>query len=148
MVRYIGDGRPWSASRTLDYLESQRAHLEARGYCHWKLVLRETGALVGLCGLNRCLDGDDDVGWWIARELWGRGLATEAARAALADAFGRLGLRRIVATTRSANVAAVRVMEKVGMRLLKRVPAEDLVLYELRHRRTWRRLWGHQFTAG
>ena len=57
-----------------------------------------------------------EIGWRIARPFWGRGYATEAARAALEFGFGRLGLERIVAFTTPANTRSLRVMEKLGMR--------------------------------
>jgi RimJ/RimL family protein N-acetyltransferase len=56
-----------------------------------------------------------EVGWRLAREFWGRGYATEAARGALAFGFDQLGLSEIVAFTIPANQRSVRVMEKLGM---------------------------------
>lgn len=58
-----------------------------------------------------------ELGWLIAPDHQGRGLATEAARALLDLCFGPLGLRRATASTTEANVASWRVMEKLGMRL-------------------------------
>ena len=58
-----------------------------------------------------------ELGWLIAPDHQGRGLATEAARALLDLTFGPLGLRRVVASTTEENVASWRVMEKLGMRL-------------------------------
>jgi len=57
-----------------------------------------------------------EVGWRLAREHWGRGYATEAARAALADGFERLGLDEIVSFTAAGNLPSRRVMEKLGMK--------------------------------
>jgi RimJ/RimL family protein N-acetyltransferase len=56
-----------------------------------------------------------ETGWRIAREHWGRGYAPEAARAALAFGFERLGLAEIVSFTAVGNVRSRRVMEKIGM---------------------------------
>ncbi len=58
-----------------------------------------------------------ELGWLIAPEHQGQGLATEAARALVELCFGPLGLRRVIATTFDANYASWRVMEKIGMRL-------------------------------
>ena len=63
-----------------------------------------------------------EIGWRLARAYWGRGYATEAAEAALAHAFGPLGLREVVAFTVPGNAASRRVMEKIGMR---HDPADD-----------------------
>ena len=58
-----------------------------------------------------------ELGWLIAPEHQGQGLATEAGQALLDLCFGSLGLRRVVTTTFEANRASWRVMEKLGMRL-------------------------------
>jgi RimJ/RimL family protein N-acetyltransferase len=57
-----------------------------------------------------------EVAWRLARPYWGRGYATEAARASLDDGFDRLGLAEIVAYTVADNQASWRVMERLGMR--------------------------------
>lgn len=80
----------------------------------------EPGArLVGGAGLSR-LDGDVNLGYWIAPGEWGRGYATEAARAVL-DLARTLGHRRVVASHYIDNAASGRVLEKVGFRRTGRV---------------------------
>jgi ribosomal-protein-alanine N-acetyltransferase len=56
-----------------------------------------------------------EIGWRLDSPFWGRGYATEAARAALADGFERVGLREIVSFTSPLNVPSIRVMERIGM---------------------------------
>jgi len=63
-----------------------------------------------------------EIGWRLAREHWGKGYATEAARAAMRHGFEQDGMEEIVAYTVEGNMASRRVMEKLGMR---RNPAED-----------------------
>lgn len=63
-----------------------------------------------------------EAGWRLDRTYWGRGYAPEAARAALADVFGRCGLREVVADAAEPNWPSRRVMERLGMR---RDPAAD-----------------------
>jgi ribosomal-protein-alanine N-acetyltransferase len=63
-----------------------------------------------------------EVGWRLARETWGHGFATEAARAAIRDGFEHLGLSEIVSFTVPANVRSIRVMERLGM---TRDPVDD-----------------------
>lgn len=57
----------------------------------------------------------DEVGWVMAADRWGEGLATEAATASVADAFERVGLRRVLSWTTPGNLASRRVMEKCGL---------------------------------
>jgi RimJ/RimL family protein N-acetyltransferase len=63
-----------------------------------------------------------ELGWRLAQPFWGRGIATEAAAAAMELAFGVLGLSELLAYTAAANERSRRVMERLGMR---RDPAED-----------------------
>ena len=64
--------------------------------------------------------GEAALGYRLRREAWGRGLATEGARALVDWGFRELGLRRVVATTYEQNLASIRVMEKLGMTLIRR----------------------------
>lgn len=117
-MRYIGRGRPQDrdeAWRSLGYLE---AHWEIRGYGLWAAEEKATGALVGRIGLHRP-DGWPglEVGWLVARERWGEGLATEGASAALDFAFTAVGARRVISVIQPGNAASVRVAEKLGERL-------------------------------
>jgi RimJ/RimL family protein N-acetyltransferase len=57
-----------------------------------------------------------EVGWRLARGAWGRGLATEGARAAVAEAFGPLGLARVIAIVEPGNARSLRVAARLGMR--------------------------------
>jgi RimJ/RimL family protein N-acetyltransferase len=63
-----------------------------------------------------------EIGWRLAAEHWGQGLATEGADAVIGYAFKSLGLNEIVATTVPANIRSRRVMEKLGM---THNPADD-----------------------
>jgi RimJ/RimL family protein N-acetyltransferase len=74
--------------------------------------------MIGFCGVGFWRDAPDpEIGWWLARPYWGRGLATEAARVALTDVFERAGLDRVISIARPANTASIRIMEKLGVKL-------------------------------
>jgi RimJ/RimL family protein N-acetyltransferase len=124
VMAWIDDGRPVSAdlvvSRDFGWLSAD--HGDGRGY--WIGVERATDVTVGWFGL-RPEPGRLDVlelGYRLRPTCWGRGLATEGARALLAHAFDTLRVSRVFATTMVVNVGSWRVMEKIG----------------LRHRRTFR----------
>ncbi len=83
---------------------------------------RADRVFLGLVGIGRMrmpevprLDGAVEVGWRLARAQWGKGYATEAARAWLAYGFGTLGLAEIVAITVPANLPSQAVMRRLGM---------------------------------
>ena len=72
---------------------------------------------MGEAGLQLLEAGPDvELGYTLARAAWGRGYATEAARAVLRWAFAGLRLPRVVAVADPANTASLRVLEKLGMR--------------------------------
>lgn len=78
---------------------------------------RARGELVGACGLTTRQPGATaEIGYWIGRPFWGRGYATEAARAVATYGFDVLGFHRIFAMAFSRNPASSRVLEKLGMR--------------------------------
>lgn len=87
------------------------------------VTLRDGGSLIGNCGIR--LPGAGvraaETGFEIAPEHWGRGYATEAARAMAGFAFDELGLRRVWAECVPENVAVQRVLEKLGMRCVGRL---------------------------
>ena len=117
VMRYIANGDPWPDEKIVEFVEQQQRHLQERGFCLWKLVTKDGGRLAGFCGLQPLDDLPGvEIGWWLAQGLWGQGLATEAARIALEDGFGRLGVSRIVAMALRDNVNSTHVMEMLGMR--------------------------------
>lgn len=124
------------------------AHFDAHGFGLWAAELRQVKSLVGFIGLNvpsfeahftPCVE----IGWRLAADHWGQGLATEGANAVVRYSFEKLGLGELVSFTVPANVASRRVMEKLGMtydpaddfdhpRLPEGHPLRRHVLYRLR----------------
>jgi RimJ/RimL family protein N-acetyltransferase len=94
---------------------------QQRGYGLWALELPGEIELAGFVGLTP-VDADlpcapaVEIGWRLAREAWGRGFATEAARRVVRFAFDELGLGELVATTSAGNRRSRAVMERLGMR--------------------------------
>lgn len=118
VMRYITGGVPWNDERIQEFVNRQVKLFSERGFCRWKLLLKPTQEMIGFCGVGFWRDSPDtEIGWWLARPYWGRGLATEAARIALRDALERVGLKRIISIARPANVASTRIMEKLGLKL-------------------------------
>ena len=109
--------------------DAWQARIAERGYGFWPVEVIGGAPFVGMVGLSN----PDftapflpavEIGWRLAADHWGRGYATESARAVLAFGFERLGLAEIVSFTTTANVRSRRVMEKLGMR---RSPDEDFL---------------------
>lgn len=116
VMRYITGGIPWTDEQIQDFVNRQMYLYSERGFCRWKLLEASTGDLIGFCGPGTWRDArDPEIGWWLARRHWGRGLATEAAQAALGDAFERINLKRIISIAMPDNSASIKVMKKLGL---------------------------------
>ena len=107
------------------------------GHGLWAMVLKATGELIGDCGLTvQEVDGSTEieVGYHVRRDLWGQGLATEAARACRDYGFARLPVERIISLIRPENLPSCRVAEKNGMTVWKEVTWRDLphLVYAIR----------------
>jgi ribosomal-protein-alanine N-acetyltransferase len=104
-----------------------RDHIDAFGYGPWAVEVAGGPPFIGVVGLSRP-DFRDlhtplvNVSWRLVRTAWGRGYATEAARAAIAFAFGVLQLDEVCAVVAHANGASRRVMQRLGM---THDPSED-----------------------
>jgi ribosomal-protein-alanine N-acetyltransferase len=104
-----------------------REHFSGHGFGLWAVEVPGVAEFIGFVGLaiprfeahfTPCVE----IGWRLAREHWGRGYATEAARAALDFGFRDLELEEIVSFTTAANVRSRAVMERIGM---TRSPEDD-----------------------
>jgi RimJ/RimL family protein N-acetyltransferase len=96
-----------------------RDAVASRGWGWWAVEVRDTGELAGMAGLDPVDEdlpfGGVEIGWRLARWAWGRGYATEAARAVLAYGFGTLKLPEILAVAAAGNVRSRAVMQRLGM---------------------------------
>ena len=108
-------------------MEQIEAHFGCHGFGGWAAELRESNEFIGFIGLavprfEAAFTPCVEIGWRLAGEQWGRGLATEGALAAMLHAFEELKLSSLVSFTVPANVRSRRVMEKVAM---THDPADD-----------------------
>jgi len=109
------------------FIARAEAHFVERGFGLWAIEIIDGAAFAGFVGLSTPrfdahFQPSVEIGWRLGAEHWGRGVATEGARATLAFGFEVLGLREIVSFTVPSNVRSRRVMEKIGM---THDPADD-----------------------
>jgi RimJ/RimL family protein N-acetyltransferase len=108
-----------SRERSDAFIERIEAAWDQRGWGLWAVEVPGVAPFVGFVGLTSAdfLNGAPmvEVGWRLAREQWGRGYATEAAREALRVGFAEVGLREIVSFTVAHNGRSRRVMERIGL---------------------------------
>ena len=114
VMRYVGEGQPVNREEADKALRSIIRHWQTHGFGRWAAVNRETREFVGFGGL-RSLFGTPEVVYHLATAHWGKGLATELARASLRFGFEDRKFERIVAIAKPLNAASIHVMEKLGM---------------------------------
>ncbi len=116
VMRYF----PGTQSPTLEQVErmltGQTNHWQQHGYGWWAVELKESGTLIGWCGLQYLPETDEtEVGYLLGREYWGRGLATEAAQVSVEWGFANLAVQTIIAITHTENKASQQVAQKCGL---------------------------------
>lgn len=121
VMRWLGG--VWSREEHEAAFERMQQYQRDFGHTFWIVEDRASGELLGFCGLKRVnslgagdLTGTPEVGWRLRESAWGKGIAKEAAIAALDLAFGRFGYSETVAITVEGNKASQGLMERLGMK--------------------------------
>ena len=118
--RYSPHGPVATVEEEVVFLAAREAeaHARPRVQYHLGIVWQPTGDLVGTArlGISSPSHRGGDIGYGVRRDLWGRGIATEAATLLVDFGFRTLGLHRISAVHHPDNVASGRVLQKIGMR--------------------------------
>jgi ribosomal-protein-alanine N-acetyltransferase len=91
----------------------------------WLITLKPSGDIAGGCSISYLKKMNlYDLGYWIAKPHWGKGIATEASELAISYAFGKLGLPCLIASVHKSNTRSLRVMEKTGFVPIKKASGE------------------------
>jgi len=125
-------GRGFTRQQTHAFINTMIDEWDQCGFGCWIAIERSTESVVGYVGLSVPMFLPEilpavEVGWRFDPDHWGRGLATEGARAALREGFTTLGLDEVTSVPQSGNTASSRVAERIGMRFTRSVsiPAND-----------------------
>jgi RimJ/RimL family protein N-acetyltransferase len=127
VTRYLN--RPVDEAATTAFYGACLEHWERHGFGFFAVESRQEGTrgrFLGFVGVGYPaflpeLAARPEIGWRLAPEVWGRGLATEAALASRDDAWERLGLGELISIIHPANEASRRVATKLGMAIERRV---------------------------
>lgn len=137
ILHYFPNPKPPPREKADSYIAHHQKQWEERGYGHWAVVTPEDGQVVGWNGLEYLPElGETEVAFLLSSRVWGRGYASEAARAALNFGFETARLDKIIGLVHPDNIASISVLEKCGLRFVDHVQLWGMAMsrYALRRR--------------
>jgi RimJ/RimL family protein N-acetyltransferase len=120
VVRFLG-GQPWTPTSVRESMEIWAQIEDRLGITTWVVEMRR-GEVIGTCGFAGTnvpwlrVEFVIEIGWTLSQTWWGRGLATEAAQAALGVGLDHYPAKRFISKCNIHNAASERVMHRIGMR--------------------------------
>lgn len=127
VMRYVHGGLPYREDEVDEFFARQARHLAQNDVCMAALIEKASGRLVGIAGTQPAgTTGRFEIGWWLAREVWGRGYATEAGGAAMRHVLDTLRHPRVIALIDPANEPSKRVVARLGMQYDKCYSGREL----------------------
>jgi len=121
VMRFSLNG-PYSEQKTIEFINNCIQQMEKKLPSLLAVINRKTGLLIGYCGFyKQKINGVEELelGYRLAKEHWGKGLATEAALAVQQHAFNEMGLTRLISIIEKENIGSIRVAQKNGFKLEK-----------------------------
>jgi len=112
---------PLTMQEVKDFIAAKNQQFEELGYTVWAVEEKSSGKLIGFIGIQPVpweahFTPAVEIGWRLGSEWWGKGYATEGAKAVLKFGFETIGLKEVVSFAVPENVRSMRVMERIGMR--------------------------------
>jgi RimJ/RimL family protein N-acetyltransferase len=126
VMRYTGDEPFKDYFDALAFVQAYDEYA-SNGFGRWAVMVRDTGEFAGFCGLSRKQGKDVDLEFRFHRRFWDRGIATEAAVAALKIGFENYRLPEITGRALRENLASISVLQKLGMTFRKIAEEDNLV---------------------
>ena len=127
VMRFVHGGLPYSEAEVDEFFARQARQLAEHDLCMGALIEKSSQRLIGVCGVQPLgTTGDLEIGWWLARDTWGRGYATEGGGAAMRHVLETLGRPRVCAIIDPGNEPSIRVVQRLGMQYEGRVTGAQL----------------------
>lgn len=118
VMKYTGD-QPFSSIVEAEAFLKNYRDYELNGFGRWAVISRDSNEFLGWCGLKRNEENWVDLGFRFFKSQWGKGYATESAKASLEVGFENLNIEEIIGRAAKENKASIRVLEKLGMSFWK-----------------------------
>jgi ribosomal-protein-alanine N-acetyltransferase len=127
VMKYVHRGLPYSEAEVDEWFTRHARQIAELDVCMGALIEKASGRLVGIAGTQPLgTTGDLEIGWWLARDVWGRGYATEAGGAAMRHVLDTLQRPRVCAIIDLGNEASKRVVGRLGLEYKKTVTGAEL----------------------
>ncbi|SYZ74150.1 putative Uncharacterized N-acetyltransferase p20 [Candidatus Zixiibacteriota bacterium] len=116
--RYTFISRLSTLESTREFIRNTRKWWRSGRQQHFGIIWKESKDLIGMIGLSGIdhKNCNAELGYWLAKEYWGRGITPEAIRLILDYSFRTLKLVRVYAHVMHPNEASIRVLEKIGFK--------------------------------
>lgn len=131
--KYLGNNPTQTIEQASDVIALVRKQYEENGIGRWAVIEKASGNFVGWSGLKYIREYENnqinfyDVGYRLIPKYWGKGYATESARAAIAYGFKRFQMNEIIGSANVANVRSRRALEKCGLKYVEQFMWKDIL---------------------
>jgi len=127
VMRFVHGGKPYTDEEIEAFMARQARQMAEFDVCMGAMVDKATNRVIGVAGTQPLgLTDDFEIGWWLRRDAWGRGYATEAGAAAMRHVFEALDKPRAVAIIDPGNDSSVAVATRLGMIYDRRYKGSEL----------------------
>jgi [ribosomal protein S5]-alanine N-acetyltransferase len=129
--RYLGNSPVSDKQKLLEIIKFVQQQYNENGIGRWAIIDKNTNEFIGWCGLKLVKDTINnqshyyDLGYRLIRKHWGKGIATETAKASIEYGFNVMKLKEIIAAIHCDNVASNNVVKKLGFELIETFEFED-----------------------
>jgi len=115
VIKFTGDESFESIDDARNFLEKYD-HYKKYGFGRWAVINKTNDEFLGWCGLKYTVEFDEfDIGFRLFKKNWNKGFTTEAAKACLDLGFSKFKMETIVGRAMKANIASIKVLEKIGL---------------------------------
>lgn len=120
LTRFLPLGGPYPRNQVEEFLVNRIRHWRRHGFGTFVMSLPATGRVIGYCGLEHVKETEFvDIRYGVVRDLWGEGMATEAAQRCLAFGFADLNLMTLFGAAHPDNLPSITVLKRIGMKPCK-----------------------------
>lgn len=133
VLKYTGDAPFSSIADAEEFLINYKDY-QKNGFGRWAVILKETNSFIGWNGLKLNEENLIDIGFRFFKKEWGKGYATESAKAVIKYGFESLNLNEIIGRASKNNIPSIKVLEKIKMSFWKQDSfegVEDSVYYRI-----------------